>query len=344
MASCLGAAALAFVVMMIAEKERFRLDAACLRTYLWEKRPVLLGSWMATPGSSLNPAVVAATELAVETVAAERRLPTLPSELIDSILSHIDPSELQSTTLLLLYSLPNSQLSRSLLWKYLNISREGQAYQAIVAKRMDRELSNVATKSITLRVWRDDPQQLVNLAIPFTHLRNLDMYVGPLFEPDILEELLLNPRFKESIESIKFRFNPYGSERSYHTFLAVSSEIAPLIFRCIAPTLIAGAILHHQSQGIYFDSTPLALAKWTSSSSLKRLSFIQDFPPMHGIALRETPAWGVRGGNVEGGEYVAPVRRIDQPVEKMDFAQPIVSAFGEPAYAVKTLHPSRYDL
>jgi hypothetical protein len=31
-----------------------------------------------------------------------------------------------------------------------------------------------------------------------------------------------------------------------------------------------------------------------------------------------------RSGNIEGGEYIAPIRRIDQPVEKMDFAQPIV--------------------
>lgn len=146
----------------------------------------------------------------------------LPSELIDLILSYVEPAHLQSTTLLLLYSLPQTQLSRSALWKHLNITREGQAYQAIVAKRLDLDLSNNSARSLMLTVWRDDPQQIVNLVIPFRQLRRLHMFVGPLFEPEILEELLENPRFKQSIESLSFRFNPYCSERSYYTFLKVS--------------------------------------------------------------------------------------------------------------------------
>jgi hypothetical protein len=150
----------------------------------------------------------------------------LPVELIDLILEQVEPNNLQSTTLILLKSIPNSQLSISNLWKHCKITRLGQSFQAIQAKLLIKELANNACKSLKLLVWIDDPIQIINLAIPFNNLLILTLFVGPLFSPDILEELLLNPKFKQSIQSLTFRFNPYSEQRSYYTFLKVSYTFA----------------------------------------------------------------------------------------------------------------------
>lgn len=80
-------------------------------------------------------------------------------------------------------------------------------------------------------------------------------------------------------------------------------------------------------QGAYFDSTPLSLASWPASSAprLRRLAFVQDLPPNHGVAVKETPAFGLVSDLVDEMALLAPPsKRMNRTEGKMDFAQPIV--------------------
>lgn len=105
-----------------------------------------------------------------------------------------------------------------------------------------------------------------------------------------------------------------------------------------------------RAQGAYFDVAPLSLARMQPDDlpQLRRLSFVQDLPPTHGVVKKETPAFGLH--EVQEGlaglsvlqdeaappqiepepEPVAAVRVAGKYVgrkrkgDKMDFAQPIV--------------------
>lgn len=82
------------------------------------------------------------------------------------------------------------------------------------------------------------------------------------------------------------------------------------------------------SQGAYFDTTPLTIASWPAdaASCLRRLSFIQDLPPNHGVAVKETPAFGLveLADELERISPTPQLRRNARTEGKMDFAQPIV--------------------
>lgn len=53
-------------------------------------------------------------------------------------------------------------------------------------------------------------------------MTSLRITIGPLFQPEHLEELLEAPAWRETVEQVWLRFNPYVMERSYYTFLKVS--------------------------------------------------------------------------------------------------------------------------
>ena len=56
---------------------------------------------------------------------------SLPPELWDYVLTFLPADELQRTSLALTRALPDAKVSTSLLWRYLRLTREGQAWQAI---------------------------------------------------------------------------------------------------------------------------------------------------------------------------------------------------------------------
>lgn len=89
-------------------------------------------------------------------------------------------------------------------------------------------------------------------------------------------------------------------------------------------------------QGAYFDTAPLSLSRLSGLDlpSLRRLSFIQDLPPTHGITKKETPAFGLHDLEAELDQLRLEEIAATVPVSgkyarktaqgKMDFAQPIV--------------------
>lgn len=190
----------------------------------------------------------------------------LPVEILDEILTHVQPAELQRTSLNLLRAIPNSAISLSNLVRHLSLSREGQTDQLYQFLRKierneikDREIVGGseggnglrdAVRSIELKAWRAESQTVVDLFKTFNELFCLKMTIGPLFTPDVMLELM-QPAWRGKIEEITFRFNPYVSEKSYFSFL----------------------------KGSYFDCIPLEMNKWSTPGALKRLRFVQDWSP-----------------------------------------------------------------
>lgn len=283
----------------------------------------------------------------------------LPAELWDHVLLQLDPDELQHTTLALSRALGNRvSISRAVWWRHLAVTRQGQAWQCI--QQLRNEPQGTRVESLTVQLWREDQQLLVNLALapPLESVRALSLTVGPLAAPEHVQDLLdpvalrRNPNRFRKLEQLAFRFNPYCQERSYYTFLKVRSP--PVRATWTHHTLTCP----DRAQGAYFDVAPLALAAIGTSEmpQLRRLSFIQDLPPTHGSVKKETPAFGLppqqqledgmagldlqgagggsNGGNEDGAESdpePAPVQIAGKYVgkrrkgDKMDFAQPIVS-------------------
>ncbi|GAA6027239.1 hypothetical protein JCM8097_002514 [Rhodosporidiobolus ruineniae] len=238
----------------------------------------------------------------------------LPAELWDHCLALLSPQELQHTALALSRALPPpSHISLALLVRHLRITREGQALQTLKHLRSAEDGLEDAVRTVTAQVWREDPQLLVNLLLALPSVRSISLTIGPLAQPENLEDLLhpdsiaRTGRWKR-LEQLSFRFNPYVSERSYYTFL----------------------------KGAYFDSAVHTLSRLDPSllPSFTRLSFAQDLPPTHGVKRKETLAFGLHdlGDSIEQislSQVVVPTsgrhkRKTALKTEKMDFAQPIV--------------------
>ncbi|KAK4333699.1 hypothetical protein RTBOTA2_002433, partial [Rhodotorula toruloides] len=242
-------------------------------------------------------------------IVAER----LPSELWDHVVAQLPADEVQHTALALSRALPRTaHVSNALFWRHVRVSREGQAWQIIKKLRQEEGAAECA-RTVATALWRDDPQLLVNLLLALPSLRSISLTVGPLAAPEHLEDLLDPAGIKRTgrwkqLEQLAFRFNPYCAERSYYTFL----------------------------KGAYFDTAPHSLSRLSSSDlpSLRRVSFIQDLPPTHGITKKETPAFGLHDLETELDQLRLEEIKASVPVSgkygrkaaqgKMDFAQPIV--------------------
>ncbi|GAA5899459.1 hypothetical protein JCM6882_009122 [Rhodosporidiobolus microsporus] len=241
---------------------------------------------------------------------------TLPAELWDHLLSLLSPRELQHTALALSRALatpstPASHISHALLWRFLQVKREGQAWQCIQRLREEAPGTAEAVRSVNVEVWRDDAQLLINLLLSLPALRSLSLSVGPLAAPEHLDDLVSPASLARTgrwnqLEQLSFRFNPYVSERSYYTFL----------------------------KGTYFDSLLHALTNVPPSSApkLRRLAFAQDLPPTHGAVRKETLAFGLHDladsfDQVQISSIKVPTsgrygRKLK--TDKMEFAQPII--------------------
>ncbi|GAA5864455.1 hypothetical protein JCM1840_000505 [Sporobolomyces johnsonii] len=230
--------------------------------------------------------------------------------LWDHALSLLPPHDLQRTTLALTRALgPHSIISPALVWRHLRLTRETQAWQAISSLRKLHQGVAGAVQSVEIEVWRDDPQLLVNLLLALTAVRSVFLTIGPLFAPEHTDELLdpasaMRSKRWSKTEQLWFRFNPYCMERSYYTFL----------------------------KGAYFDSALHSLSRWPAEAapSLRRLAFVQDLSPTHGVVKKETPAFGLHEIEAEL-ELIAQTQPSAsrkygrKKVEgKLDFAQPIV--------------------
>lgn len=78
----------------------------------------------------------------------------LPPELWDYVLTFLPADDLQRTSLSLTRALPSAEVSTSLLWRNLRLTREGQAWQAIHKLRHLDQGVKGAVKTVKATAFR----------------------------------------------------------------------------------------------------------------------------------------------------------------------------------------------
>jgi hypothetical protein len=150
---------------------------------------------------------------------------TLPTELYDSIFSHIPSPELQQTILSVTRAIPYASVPLYHLFRSIHLKRAEQAILLYSRLRLrhasdpdadpDKALAAVATfeqtvgwvKEFSIETWSVDAEIVINLVRILPNLRSLTIWIGPNnFAPEHLERLLSKPM--ESLEYLALRFRP----------------------------------------------------------------------------------------------------------------------------------------
>jgi hypothetical protein len=134
----------------------------------------------------------------------------LPTELYESIFSHVSSSELQQTLLSVTRAIPLSPVPISHLFHSIRITYPARAvhlYRRLRPK--ERNNSNLAAdlvKEFSVECWSVDAEVIVNLIHLLPKLQTLNIWVGPdSFTPEHLEELFLKPFLELKYLSLRFR-------------------------------------------------------------------------------------------------------------------------------------------
>ncbi|KAF8580813.1 hypothetical protein K439DRAFT_1355890 [Ramaria rubella] len=197
-------------------------------------------------------------------------LGTLPPELYYTILSHIPPLQLQTSTLNLSRAIPLAPVPLRPLFENISITRQQQLPQLYLRLRFPLKFSSrilsdefisdesIWVKSFTLVIWRIDADVLVNVLALLPALERLKLKIGPVFTPEHLREMFIKP--VPSLNTLNLRFRPYVQTATYYQFL----------------------------KGSYFDPTLELISMWPSTCSLSRVSIIQDPlpPPPSGTQIK----------------------------------------------------------
>ncbi|CAL1694048.1 unnamed protein product [Somion occarium] len=172
----------------------------------------------------------------------------LPPEIYSAILSHVSFPLLQTTTLAFSCALPRSPIPQYHVFQYVRLTHPEQIIQLYQRLRKDRNLiTNI--DAFSLETWTADADVVVNLMnlLSSGRIKELRMFVGPNFAPEHLEDIFEKPW--HGLQFLSLRFRPYVQRATYYQFL----------------------------KGAYFDSTLLALSRWSKGSCpLPSLSIIQD--------------------------------------------------------------------
>ena len=138
----------------------------------------------------------------------------LPSELYESILSHVPSSELQQTLLSVTRAIPLSPVPISHLFHSIRITYPARAVH-LYRRLRPREKNNSdlsgnnaadLVKEFSIECWSVDAEIIVNLIHLLPKLQMLNIWVGPdSFTPEHLEELFLKPFLELKRLSLRFR-------------------------------------------------------------------------------------------------------------------------------------------
>lgn len=136
----------------------------------------------------------------------------LPTELYESILSHVPSSDLQQTFLSVTRAIPLSPVPISYLFRSIHITYPAQAVRLYLRlrKRYNTDLSGdkaaYLVKEFSVECWSVDPDVIVNLVHLLPKLQRLNVWVGPdSFTPEHLEEMFLKPFLELKYLSLRFR-------------------------------------------------------------------------------------------------------------------------------------------
>ncbi|ORX35255.1 hypothetical protein BD324DRAFT_582139 [Kockovaella imperatae] len=178
----------------------------------------------------------------------------LPTELIDQLLNHIPPDQLQRTALSLIQVFPEYGLSTRHLWIHLVVHRGKQLIPLWRRLQRDRKVDDgrmsQMVRTFCMKSWAGDADILNNVMRCLPDVPTLLLNVGTNFAPEHLQEMF--ETFRPRLRRLEVRFRPYVEEASYYQFL----------------------------KGSYFDSAVETMFRtWGESETFTHLSFIQDIPP-----------------------------------------------------------------
>jgi hypothetical protein len=133
----------------------------------------------------------------------------LPTELYESILSHVPSSELQQTLLSVTRAIPLSPVPISRLFHRIRITYPAGAVRLYRRLRPRKGNNNEAAESVkefSIQCWAVDADVVVNLIRLLPKLQTLNIWIGPNnFTPEHLEELFLKPFLGLNHLSLRFR-------------------------------------------------------------------------------------------------------------------------------------------
>ena len=133
----------------------------------------------------------------------------LPTELYESVLSHVPSSELQQTLLSVTRAIPSSPVPISRLFHRIRITYPARAVHLYRRLRPRKGNNNEAAdwvKEFSIECWSVDADVVVNLIRLLPKLQTLNIWIGPNnFTPEHLEELFLKPFLGLNYLSLRFR-------------------------------------------------------------------------------------------------------------------------------------------
>ena len=135
----------------------------------------------------------------------------LPTELYESILSHVPSSELQQTLLSVTRAIPLSPVPISRLFHSIRVTYPARAvhlYRRLHRNNSDLSGNNAAdlVKEFSVDCWSVDAEVIVNLVHLLPKLQRLNIWIGPdSFTSEHLEELFLKPFLELKYLSLRFR-------------------------------------------------------------------------------------------------------------------------------------------
>ena len=133
----------------------------------------------------------------------------LPTELYESILSHVPSSELQQTLLSVTRAIPLSPVPISHLFHCIRITYPARAvnlYRRLRPRNLSGNNAADFVKEFSVECWSVDAEVIVNLLHLLPKLQRLNIWVGPdNFTPEHLEELFLKPFLELKYLSLRFR-------------------------------------------------------------------------------------------------------------------------------------------
>lgn len=133
-------------------------------------------------------------------------LDCLPAEIYSSILDHIPLVLRQENTLALIRAIPRSPIPRHHLWECIRIIRPSRIYP-IHRYLRSAPLDVSFVKNLSLETWSPDADVLINFVRFLSpRLATLNLWIGPTFSPEHMEDLLLKP-FPE-LRKLNLRFKP----------------------------------------------------------------------------------------------------------------------------------------
>lgn len=165
----------------------------------------------------------------------------LPPELIDSILTFVEPAELQSTALSLKQAFPDFHVSDRHLFRHLRVGRPEQMrpmWDRLTDERHSFHSSDESNghqsdekergtegllrhvQSFSLASFSGDADILNNILRLVPLIQRLNLNLGTNFAPEHLAECFEIKRRR--IEGVEIRFRPYVDRATYYQFLKVS--------------------------------------------------------------------------------------------------------------------------